>query len=296
MQITTNRYYKDSQLGYRFQLEAGFFSDHVLTNGIGRGLIGRVIGNRSVNCWLGGVVQDTHEQQYYVFGHNKMEAQETGSNRLSCLFTFALIPFESLHQVGGVSALMAELSKMEQSTSSQPAVFNLREGYTNGRMVDEQIADALAAYAADQSISLDLFDSTSGCIKALDTIWKSTLFARKMPVVVLIDKHSQEQPQYGWKMVPTAGERTFKGGSIEGKYLPPESSYLFFAYGYAMKYEQDRCRNALNPGEISRLHREFGSVNDRVFEQLLLWYYAITRRMEMLPTEEEKSALIQAIR
>ena len=296
MQVATNRYYKDDQKGFRFQDKSGIFADSAFLNRIEQKLILQVIGNRSVTCWLGGVVTDSKNTPYYVFGHNQMLAQERGSNRLSCRFTFAVIPFEDLYKLGSASALIDALSEAESSQNFKPTIWNIREGSLSALSndLDRVLTDALAAYVVDEHVNFELHESRSNCSEALSLIWVKSLFSRKMPVVALVDEPTVDMPQSGWLLYTRSGGEV-KGGVLNTAHLAPEQEYLYFAYRYVVTNWVDDFRRVFTPGELERVSREIGSSNQKLLEPLLLWYYAIQNRMNLLPTEQEKAAMLRQI-
>lgn len=295
MQVYTNRYYKDNYNGYGFLSKTGVFEDSALLERIDR-LIGKVIGNRSVSCWMGGVVSDVRGAPFYVFGHNRMIAQEQGSNRLSCQFTFAVVPFDALAQLGSPSGLISALTQAESTPGFQPSVLTLNEetritesGY------DLLLADALAAYAVDERVDFEYQDSWLSCCKALGSIWKKSLFSRKMPVITLTEEQTAEQPQLGWRLMARAGNASARGGRLTRPNLAPEEEYLYNAYRYVLVNGTEEYRRVLPAGEAARVAQAIGGANQRLLEPLLLWYYTLHSRMEVLPTEEEKTALLRQI-
>lgn len=295
MQVYTNRYYKDNYNGYGFLSKTGVFGDSALLERIDR-LIGKVIGNRSVSCWMGGVVSDVRGAPFYVFGHNRMIAQEQGSNRLSCQFTFAVVPFDALVQLGSPSELISALTQAESNPGFQPSILTLNEGtgITESRY-DLLLADALAAYAVDERIDFEYQDSWLSCCKVLGSIWNKTLFSRKTPVITLTDEQTADQPQLGWRLITRAGKVSARGGILTRSNLAPEEAYLYNAYRYLLANGTEEYRRVLSAREAARVAQAIGGANDKLLEPLLLWYYNLHSRMEVLPTEEEKAAMLRQI-
>ena len=296
MELEVNCYCKNDIDGFYFQSDEGIFQDDSLRNQIHLDLHGKVVGNLSVNCWLGGVVTDGRKRPYYVFGHNTMRAQERDS-RLSCFFTFAAIPFEQLCRVISIQDWMEVLKNLEQTPNPTFSPITLKESTTAPASIDDNLRVALAGYAADRSVTLEMRDTDSTCKKTIESLWRCSLFSPKTPLIVLVDEDTEDPPRDGWLFVPSRKERTMKYKQVEEDSLSLEMAYLYYAYNYVLSSADQICQfRRYTVGEkLESLSRDFGRRNADLLEQLLFWKYALDRNNEPLPTQKQAEAMLQMI-
>lgn len=304
MQIEINRYKKvpEGALGYGFVRTNGCFTQQIRDEI--EDLVKEVIKNDSVSCWLGGsIFKGDPENPYYVFGHIEMGRQEKDKKRNSCVFTFALLPFSKLHQIRSAEELMERITQAKEYLDDQLLSIEILNGTSFD--IDYQITERLATHAAaNETASVEMHGSKADCIRALETIWRVSLFARKMPVVAWVDERSNNQPKKCWRFYSDSEKKTFSMVAPEEQTLAPTKTYLRYAYEYTMNHESElrRYRRMMTKEKAFSLCQEFGRENNKLWEQLLLWYCALGDEKElgtidsMLPTQEEKTALLEEIK
>lgn len=297
MELYTNRYYKDDKIGFTFVSDKGPFADQTLCEQIKNNVHGAIVGNRSIYAWIGGVVSDRMGKIFYVFGHNVMKVQENNSDRSSSLFNFVMLPFEHLHNFENTFYLMQEVKKFEDAVKFKAEPLKIEfppKGSFWGKY--KEVADAMAGYAADPQKGLCVQATSAICMEMIGFIWSRSLFPKKMPCVAYLDNNRNgENPQKGW-VFKEAYQQKFSQSpdskmSLDREYLRFACKSLFV--GRAVN--EDFREKMMSPEARKAMMERIGEDNSQLTEQILCWTYALDHKRELLPSTEEKQALLSKI-